>query len=467
MTTPTGVVIVLPLPNAIRRLRRPPEDRNDVTPTATSWAYNVTPIGAGHAPIAAKTALGPSSQLYRPWIGRSTVLRSLSTGTSRVHPRQGSQRLTVTSHRHTCVAVAVAIGVLVAGGCGSGAHTNGLEKKSATQVQQAAAGALKAAKSVHLTGTGRSDNTPVRLDLRIQGQASAGTIGLAAGTQYEITAIANDVYIKADRRGWQALGAPAAMQNLAGRWVKVPDHRNLEGFSLDALAAQLIKPDSPVEPKVDQTRLDGKKVVVISQQNGSKLYVANTGPAYPLRGDYKGPDAGRLDFTEYGVDFHITAPSYAVNAPTDTHTATAPPATTPAPTTSGPMTGQELLWLQAVEQLLPKMDKVFDTAPTNLTSSALASLAYQLRGCSRELSRIGSPTARLQPVSVLVHQACQEYDKGAQCFEDAARMGIPSSSADEQAFERKVDCGFAASEKGGEPLTQALNKADEIKAAAH
>ncbi|MGE5286798.1 MAG: hypothetical protein ACM3ML_06250, partial [Micromonosporaceae bacterium] len=110
--------------------------------------------------------------------------------------------------------------------------------------------------------------------------------------------------------------------------------------------------------------------------------------------------------------------------------ATAPAATTPAPTISGPMTGQELLWLQAVEQLLPKMNKVFSNAPTKMTGSALASLAHQVRGCSRELARIGSPpSARLQPVYELVQQACGEYDKGAKCFANAARMGIPSSPA--------------------------------------
>ncbi len=130
------------------------------------------------------------------------------------------------------------------------------------------------------------------------------------------------------------------------------------------------------------------------------------------------------------------------------------------------MTGQELLWLQAVEQLLPKMNKVFDTAPTNLTSSALASLAHQVRGCSRELARIGSPSARLQPVYELVQRACREYDKGAKCFEDAAGMGIPSSSAAEQKFEQKVNCGFAASGPGGMPLAQAQIKAAEIKATA-
>jgi hypothetical protein len=171
--------------------------------------------------------------------------------------------------------------------------------------------------------------------------------------------------------------------------------------------------------------------------------------------------------TSTGGTGSLATASDAVNAPTDTHTATAPPAPTPAPTTSGPMTGQELLWLQAVEQLPAKMNKVFNGSPTHITSSALDSMAYQLRGCGRELSRIGSPTVRLQPVSVLVRRACRAYDKGAHCFEDAARILTPSGPTDEQEFEQKLDCGFAASGYGSEPLIQGLIKADEIKAAAH
>ena len=52
---------------------------------------------------------------------------------------------------------------------------------------------------------------------------------------------------------------------------------------------------------------------VISEKDGSKLYVANTGPACPLRAENKGKDAGRFDFTEYGTDFHITPPGNAVD----------------------------------------------------------------------------------------------------------------------------------------------------------
>jgi hypothetical protein len=69
-----------------------------------------------------------------------------------------------------------------------------------------------------------------------------------------------------------------------------------------------------LEPKVRQATLEGRKVVVIGWRDGSKLYVANTGPAYPLRAELtKGPNVFRIDFTEYGARFNITAPRNAIN----------------------------------------------------------------------------------------------------------------------------------------------------------
>ncbi len=140
---------------------------------------------------------------------------------------------------------------------------------------------------------------------------------------------------------------------------------------------------------------------------------------------------------------------------------TAPSAATTAP---APMTGQELLWLQAVETLLPKMNKAFTDSPSDLTPSALRSLANKVRGCGRELARIGPPSTRLRPVYALVEQGCQEYDKGATCFADGARIGIPSSAAALRRLEQKINCGFASSGTGGAALADALEKAAEVKA---
>ncbi|HZD01986.1 MAG TPA: hypothetical protein VFA46_17875 [Actinomycetes bacterium] len=233
-------------------------------------------------------------------------------------------------HANLRLAVVGALVVLALAGCGGGSKTsqtqtkapttnppatNGLENKSAAQVEQDAAAALRAAKSVHVTGTGRSQGKPEQVDLRIQGNSSTGTIEMADAA-FEITTVGPDTYLKADQRAWQAMGAPASLQRLAGgRWVKLGAQQagNVEGLSLDSLAAQLTKNDSPLQPGVEQATLDGNRVVALSQQNGSKLYVANTGLAYPLRVEIKGRDAGRLDFTEYGSDFHITAPSNAVD----------------------------------------------------------------------------------------------------------------------------------------------------------
>lgn len=228
------------------------------------------------------------------------------------------------------LAVTVALVALVTSGCGGGtktgdtqagttqttaAQTNGLEQQSAAQVQQAAVAALKSAKSVHVTGTALEEGKPGQVDLRIQGNASSGTMELE-GVKLEITAIGDAVYLKGDQKTWEMFGVPAAAgRALANKWVKVPPGQvtNLSGFSLDDLAAQLAEADNPLEPGVEQTTLDGNKVVVISQQDGSKLHVANTGPAYPLRGEMKGTNAGRIDLTEYGADFNITAPSDAID----------------------------------------------------------------------------------------------------------------------------------------------------------
>jgi hypothetical protein len=160
-----------------------------------------------------------------------------------------------------------------------------------------------------------------------------------------------------------------------------------------------------------------------------------------------------------------TVGSTAGSSPAAAPTVTPTPTPTPTSAARAPLTGRELRWLQAVEQLDSKMEKVFRDSPRYLTPRALRSLAYKVRGCSRELARLGSPTARLQPVEALVRQACREYDKGAKCFEDAARLGIPDQSQLRK-LDQRIDCGFAASLTGGEPLAEAQNKADEVRRAA-
>jgi hypothetical protein len=126
------------------------------------------------------------------------------------------------------------------------------------------------------------------------------------------------------------------------------------------------------------------------------------------------------------------------------------------------MTAAETRWIDAVEQLLPAMNKVFTDSPPNMTPTALTALATAASGCRRELARIGPASARLQPVQALVEQACHEYDQGAACFTAAARVGIPSSTAELSTVERQMKCGFAVAATGGGRLAEAQVKAAEI-----
>jgi hypothetical protein len=140
-------------------------------------------------------------------------------------------------------------------------------------------------------------------------------------------------------------------------------------------------------------------------------------------------------------------------------------ATTSASAVPTPLTDQELRWIQASMGLVPKMNKVVTDSPTELTTSAMTSFAKKLRGCSRELARIGVPSARLLPVHALVRQACGAYDSGAKCLDEAADMGIPFEGAASRKQGQKIQCGFDEAAKGIRLLVDAHGRALKIKSA--
>jgi hypothetical protein len=158
---------------------------------------------------------------------------------------------------------------------------------------------------------------------------------------------------------------------------------------------------------------------------------------------------------------------------TPTSTTTPPPSaspvaetTAPATTTAaaGPLTGKELVWLEGIRRLHTKIDKVLANSPSDLTSTTMGAIANDLRGCSRGLAKLGSPSARLRPVYKLAKSGCAQYDKAASCFATAARIGAPvAGTAEEQTFNKALDCGFKTPEKGSKLLADAEIKGFAIK----
>jgi hypothetical protein len=187
--------------------------------------------------------------------------------------------------------------------------TSSLENQTAAQVAQVADAAFKAAKSVHVRGTFLADGRTEAFDLRYEGSATSGTFTVNGATISMIT-IGDNAYLKADKRGLAAMGNPPDTQGLlANKWMKSGSATDmLTPFSLATFASELTAEEFTHGGTVTQSTLAGQRVVVVTYPDGSKLYVANTGPAHPLRFDATGSVGGRRDFSEYGTAFHITAP---------------------------------------------------------------------------------------------------------------------------------------------------------------
>lgn len=117
-------------------------------------------------------------------------------------------------------------------------------------------------------------------------------------------------YLKTSAAGWEAMGnAPDVAGMMAGQWQQTGSAPSGQEWPSRAIfAGELGFRESAQDAAVAQATLGGRLVVVITYSDGSKLFVANTGPAYPVRFEVTGSAGGRRDFSQYGAQFHTSAP---------------------------------------------------------------------------------------------------------------------------------------------------------------
>jgi hypothetical protein len=213
--------------------------------------------------------------------------------------------------RSTTLAVGIVTTTsLVLAGCG-GSSDNGEAKKTGPQVAADAAAAVKSAGGFHVSGTVDQSGQPSTVDLQIQNNDVSGTISLA-GAKLSLIIVNGKAYIKGDTKFWTGNNVPAQTAALLnGRWVAAPASSASEFSNLTAagLANDLQHPtDSSFTDPVHKAKLNGKSVVVVTQKNGSLLYVAATGKPYPVRIVNKGTSAGTSDFSNWGQTQPIKTP---------------------------------------------------------------------------------------------------------------------------------------------------------------
>jgi hypothetical protein len=100
------------------------------------------------------------------------------------------------------------------------------------------------------------------------------------------------------------------------------------------------------------------------------------------------------------------------------HSASSSPSATVSPSAAptGPLTGPELLWLQAISREQMKINNALGKEPTTPTKAQMLTVASVLRGCTTTINRLGRPSdPRLLPVYEPMVKACAQFAKAAKC----------------------------------------------------
>ena len=100
------------------------------------------------------------------------------------------------------------------------------------------------------------------------------------------------------------------------------------------------------------------------------------------------------------------------------HSAAPSPSATVSPSAArtGPLTGPELLWLQAISREQAKINDALGNEPTTPTKAQMLTVASVLRGCTTTINRLGRPgNPRLLPVYEPMVKACAQFAKAAKC----------------------------------------------------
>jgi hypothetical protein len=208
--------------------------------------------------------------------------------------------------RQLTATTTIAAAALLLTACGSGP----LDGKTGPEVADAAADALEKAGAVHMSGTITEDGEEAELDLHLQGEDSIGSV-TTDGVEIELLSAEGTVYLKAPVDFWASFGLPADVAaTFEDQWVVVPDEAagEFQEFSLAGIVDQLRNPESEIKEEVSEDEVDGNDVVVVEQEDGGTLTVADEDPTYPLSITGEGDSSGVLEFSRFGEEEDIAVP---------------------------------------------------------------------------------------------------------------------------------------------------------------
>jgi hypothetical protein len=203
-------------------------------------------------------------------------------------------------------------------GCGTTSKTNGVAAKQPSEALAAAKAAADAASSVHVSGSAVSAGSPITLDLDlVAGEGGRGEVS-EDGLSLELIHVGDTVYIKGSPAFYQRVGGPAAAQLLQGRWLKAP--ATVGSFaSLASLTdlRQLVDTTLAIRgtpARAGSATIGGQKAIGITNAaRGGTLYIATTGPPYPVAASEDAAGGGRIVLDRWNGPVSLAAPTNAID----------------------------------------------------------------------------------------------------------------------------------------------------------
>ncbi len=203
-------------------------------------------------------------------------------------------------------------------GCGSSSEGNGIARKTPTEILAGAKVLADSANSVHVSGSILSGRAPITLDMYLL--ASKGGRGQVSenGLSFELIQIHGNVFLKGSPAFYRHVAGATAAQLLQGRWLKAPASAgNLASLAsltdLRQLMDATLTAHGPLVKGAVAT-VDGRKALAITDTSqGGTLYVATTGPPYPVAVAKGGAGSGKIVFDHWNGPVSVTAPANAID----------------------------------------------------------------------------------------------------------------------------------------------------------
>jgi len=192
--------------------------------------------------------------------------------------------------------------------------------KTATEVIAASEAAMKGVKSFHVVGVVGEKATASSFRLSLSATGGGGDISVPGAT-LKIVVAAGSVYIRANEASWLKLtGSRATALMVANHWIKAPasnsDFSNFVDLTIttDFVTEFFPGAGAKISRASGTVTWHQAKVILLTDSEGDRLYVAATGPPYMLYVRGKSSE-GSLTFSDFGDARLPAVPSNAISLP--------------------------------------------------------------------------------------------------------------------------------------------------------